>query len=155
MSLEVDRRPSFPPMSPMKSWMLLRIAAVLTLLYCAGHTMGMPWTPSTGPQEVAAIEEMKSSRFDVMGSARTYWDFYFGFGAIISGYLAAQAVVLWQLAALAKHDWVRVRPIVAVFFVSFVVNAILVSMFFFVVPLVLAIAIALCLGFALMSTRPN
>jgi hypothetical protein len=78
---------------------------------------------------------------------------FFGFGAVISGYLAVQAVVLWQLAGLAKSDWVRVRPIVAVFLVSFVVNAILVWMFFFVVPMVLAIAIALCLGLAL--TRQN
>jgi hypothetical protein len=57
--------------------------------------------------------------------------------------LAVQAVVLWQLAGLAKSDWVRVRPIVAVLFISFVVNAILVWTFFFIVPL--ATAVTLCL----------
>jgi len=40
---------------------LLRIAAVITLLYCAGHTMGMPWTPATGPQEAAVLDAMKTT----------------------------------------------------------------------------------------------
>jgi hypothetical protein len=139
----------------MKSWMLLRIAAIMTVLYCAGHTMGMPWTPSTGPKELAVIEAMKSNRFDVMGSARTYWDFYLGFGLIISGYLALQAIVLWQLATLAKNDWARARPIVLVFFIFSIVNAALVWSFFFIVPLVLATAIAVCLGLPFLSAKPR
>ena len=139
----------------MKPWILLRIAAAATLLYCVGHTMGMPWTPATGPQEAAVIEAMKSVRFDVMRSARTYWDFYVGFGAVISGYLAAQAVVLWQLGTLAKNDAARIRPIVAAFFLAFLVNAILVWAFFFVVPLILAIAVTVCLGLAYALARPT
>jgi hypothetical protein len=86
----------------MKPWLWLRIAAVATLLYCGGHTLGAPWTPVTGAQEMAVIEAMRSVRFDVMGNSRTYWDFYVGFGAVISGYLAVQAVVLWQLGTLAR-----------------------------------------------------
>jgi hypothetical protein len=52
--------------------LLLRIAAVITLLYCVGHTMGMPWTPAAGPQEAAVLEAMKTTQFDTMGSTRTY-----------------------------------------------------------------------------------
>ncbi len=77
---------------------------------------------------------MKSHHFDAMGFSRTYWDFYYGFGLVISGYLLVQAVVLWQLASRAKADSVRVRPIIASFFVSFLVNAILVWKYFFTVP---------------------
>ena len=139
----------------MKPWILLRIAAVATLLYCLGHTMGAPWTPSTGPQEAAVVEAMKSVRFDVMGSSRTYWDFYVGFGAVISAYLAVQAVTLWQLGTLAKDNLNAVRPMVAAFLLAFVVNAILVWVFFFVVPLILAIAIVVCLGLAYFSARPT
>jgi hypothetical protein len=133
--------------------LLLRIAAVITLLYCVGHTMGMPWTPATGPQEAAVLEAMKTTQFDTMGSTRSYWDFYFGFGAAISGYLALQAVVLWQLASLARSAASQVRPLIAAFFASFIVNAILVWKFFFAVPPVLAIAIAICLAVAFMSAR--
>jgi hypothetical protein len=127
---------------------MLRVAAVITFLYFAGHTSGVPWTPSVGPQETALLQSMKSVRFDAMGFSRTYWDFYIGFGLAISGFLLLQAVVLWQLASRAKADPMAIRPIIASFFVSFVVNAILVWMFFFTAPLVLAIAIAIFLGLA-------
>ena len=63
----------------MKTSTLLRIASVVTFLYFAGHTAGMPWTPGEGPAELAVIEAMKSNRFAATGSSRTYWDFYFGF----------------------------------------------------------------------------
>ncbi len=113
---------------------MLRVASVITFLYFAGHTLGIPWTPAVGPQEVTLLESMKSHHFDAMGFSRTYWDFYYGFGLVISGYLLVQAVVLWQLASRAKADSVRVRPIIASFFVSFLVNAILVWKYFFTVP---------------------
>lgn len=110
----------------MNSSIILRVAAVLTLLYCVGHILGMPWTPSTRPQDLAVLDAMKADRFKVAGSTRTYWDFYVGFGLAISGYLALQAIVLWQLAPLAKSAAVRVRPIVAVFFLAFVANVVIV-----------------------------
>src|SRR5262245_60456905 len=112
----------------MNATLMLRIAAVLTLLYCVGHTLGMPWTPSTRPQGIVGLEARKGNRFDVTGIPRTYWDFYFGFGLAITGYLALQAVVLWQLASLTRSSAVQVRPIVAVFFLAFAVNAIVVWM---------------------------
>jgi hypothetical protein len=74
----------------MKAPLLLRIAAVITFLYFAGHTAGMPWTPAVGPAELPVLEAMKSHSFNAEGFTRTYWDFYFGFGAIISGYLLVQ-----------------------------------------------------------------
>jgi hypothetical protein len=138
-----------------KQSILLRIASAITLLYFAGHTLGMPWTPSRGPEEITLLEAMKSHRFNLMGSVRTYWDFYFGFGILISVYLLVQAVVLWQLATLAKTDAVRVRPFVASFFISYVANAILVWKFFFALPLVMAIAIAICLAWAFISVHPS
>jgi hypothetical protein len=68
-------------------WIMLRVASVITFLYFAGHTLGIPWTPAVGPQEVTLLESMKSHHFDAMGFSRTYWNFYYGFGLVISGYL--------------------------------------------------------------------
>jgi len=132
----------------MKPSILLRIASIITLLYFAGHTSGMPWTPGVGPGEMPVIEAMKSHSFDTMGSARTYWDFYIGFGVIISVYMLLQAVVLWQLATLAKSDAARLRPIIASFFVAFVVNAILAWKYFFAIPVVMTVVIAIVLALA-------
>src|SRR5262245_40232297 len=114
----------------------LRIAAVLTLLYAAGHTIGAPWTPAKDPQALALSQQMKSNPFAVLGVLRTYWDFYFGFGVAISVYQFVQAVVLWQLASLARSHAPAVRAIVATFFVAFVANAVICWMYFFAPPLV-------------------
>jgi hypothetical protein len=134
----------------MRAFHFLRIAAVLTLLYCAGHTIGMPWTPYTDPEATSVLEAMKSHSFEAEGFKGTYWDLYFGFGLIISVYLLVQAAVLWQLASLAKTDAIRVRPIVVSFLVAFVINAALSWKYFFVVPVVLAVLTAICLAIALL-----
>jgi hypothetical protein len=133
----------------MKPFHFLRIAAVLTLLYCAGHTSGIPWTPYTDSEAASVVEAMKSHSFEEQGFKGTYWDLYFGFGLIISVYLLVQAVVLWQTASLAKTDAVRVRPIVVSFLIAFVINAALSWKYFFVVPVVMASLIAICLAIAL------
>ncbi len=135
----------------MNSSTFLRVASIITLLYFAGHTAGIPWTPAVGPGEVAVLEAMKSHSFATQGFQRTYWDFYFGFGVIISGYLLVQAVALWQLGAIARADALRVRPIVASFLVAFVVNAVLAWKYFFAVPAVMAGAISICLALALVT----
>ena len=132
----------------MKATLLLRIAAVITFLYFAGHAAGFPWTPGLGPAERPVLEAMKSHTFDMDGFRRTYWDLYFGFGLIVSVCLLLQAVVLWQLASLARTDSLRVRPIVASFFVAFVVNAVLSWKYFFAIPAFMCAAISICLALA-------
>ena len=132
----------------MRTSILLRVASVLTLLYCAGHTSGIPWTPAQGAGDMAVIEGMKSQHFEIVGVTRTYWDFYYGFGVAITGYLLVQAVVLWQLAALAKTHTVSLRPIIASLCVGFLVNTVILWKFFFAIPLVMAVAITVLLGFA-------
>jgi hypothetical protein len=139
----------------MKTSLLLRVAAIVTLLFFAGHTAAIPWTPAVGPAEMPVITAMKGPSFDVMGSSRTYWDFYFGFGVTISLLLLLTAVVLWQLATLAKTEAARLRPIIAAFLIAFAVNAVLALKYFFVIPLVMSVVIAilLALAFYAASTR--
>jgi len=137
----------------MKTSTLLRIAAVIMFLYFVGHTSGAPWTPGEAPADVAVIDAMKSGHFPVMGVSRSYWDFYFGFGLVISAMQLLQAVILWQLGTLAKTDAARLRPIIAAFSVSLVINAILGWMYFFAIPIVLALLIAVCLLLAFVSAR--
>ena len=132
----------------MKAFHFLRVAAVFTLLYCAGHTSGIPWTPYTDAEATSVLDAMKNHRFEAEGFKGTYWDLYFGFGLIISVYLLVQAAVLWQVASLGKTDSMRVRPIVVSFLIAFVINAALSWKYFFVVPVVMAGLIAICLAIA-------
>ncbi len=110
--------------------------------------MGAPWTPATGVAEKALIESMKLLHFEAMGTERTYWDFYYGFGASITVYLAAQAVILWQLAGMAKADAKRVRPMLLTLLVSFLLIGALTLKYFFAAPLVLSVAICVLLVLA-------
>jgi hypothetical protein len=137
----------------MKPWILLRIASVTSLLYCAGHGSGFPWTAPEGPENTALVERLRSYRFDVMGASRTVWDFHVGFGLIVSLDLLVVAAILWFLAGQTKRDPAPVRPLIAILGLAFVGNAILVERFFFAVPLVLASIIAFCPGLAFLRTR--
>ena len=132
----------------MKTSTFLRIAAVIALLFFVGHTSGVPWTPGEAPADLAVIETMKADHFQVIGVSRSYWDFYLGFGLIISLFQLAQAVLLWQLGSLAKTDAARLRPIIAVLFVATVLNGVLGLIYFFAIPVVMGALIAICLALA-------
>jgi hypothetical protein len=131
----------------MKPSTLLRITSLITLIFATGHSLGgmESWSPM-GDTEV--LKAMKSFRFDVEGVTRTYFDFYLGFGLILSVYLFLQSVLLWQLAALAKTDALRLRPLLVSFFLASLVSAGLSWKFIFAVPAVSFVVIAVGLGLA-------
>src|SRR5262245_6784436 len=133
----------------MTSTLFLRIAAVIALLNGAGHTAGAPWTPATETAQLATIEAMKSQTFAFEGVQRTYWSFYFGFGVIISVFLFLEALVLWQLGTLARTDAARLQGVIAAFLAASLGNAYLGWRYFFAIPTIMSVAIALCLGIAL------
>lgn len=137
----------------MNTTLLLRIASIATLLFALGHSMGAPWTPDNEPAPASVVEAMKSVSFDVMGSGRTYWDFYFGFGVSISIYLIVQAAVLWFLATIAKTQPATVRPLVIVLLVAYIANTYVTWRYFFAAPLGLSLVMVVCLALALVTSR--
>lgn len=62
-------------------------------------------------------------------------------------------VAVWLIANLAKSDAAGTRPLITIFLVYAIANAILSWKFFFAVPIILALGIAICLSLALVSTR--
>ncbi len=140
----------------MKPTLFLRIASVLALIHCALHTVGGVFgTPSHGAEEIAVLEAMKSHRFAVMGSSRSYWDFFFGYGLFVSINLLIQGLLFWYLAAVAKTNSPWTRPIVALFFFNYVGMAILAWKYFFVAPAVTELLIALFLALAFATAGPR
>jgi hypothetical protein len=130
--------------------LFLRVAAVLSLLHCIGHTIGGVFSVDApaGTKEGAVVAAMKSNQFDVMGATRSYWDFFIGYGLTISVSELLQAVVFWQLASLAKTDPRRMRPIIAVFLVANLGFTILAWKYFFIPPLLGDLLITIALGLA-------
>jgi hypothetical protein len=134
---------------------LLRTAAVLMLLHFVGHTLGMMRGSSHGPEEVAVIETMKAHRFDMMGSMRSYWDFFLGFGYAASISMFLQMVLFWFLARLAGTHPASARPFIAVFLIAWAAEVLLCLKYFFIAPTVFAVIMVAVLAAAWLTMRPR
>ena len=136
----------------MTATLFLRIASATSLVFAAGHTLGgqHSWSPAG---ETDVLRAMRTFQFDAEGVTRTYLDFYLGFGFILSVYLFLQAVVLWQIAAMARADAQGVRPLITSFLFAQAASALLAWKLIFVVPVVFSGLIAASLAAALYLSR--
>lgn len=138
----------------MRATLLLRIASVLAFLHAAGHTIGgVLGKPRNGAEEIAVIDTMKEHFFHVMGSIRSYWDFFFGYGVNASVVMLVTAIVFWQLGTIAKSNSMQVRPIILVLGLQFLVTAAIAWRYFFIAPAVMEIVIAICAIWAFFAAR--
>jgi hypothetical protein len=138
----------------MKPTLLLRIAAVLTLIHAALHTIGGVFGEAEPGPANTAVEAMKMNQFLLMGHTRSYWEFYRGLGLAVTILLTAEAVLFWQLGSLAKTDERRLRPILTTFLVAYAALAINSNTYFFFGPVIVEILIAACLGVAIVAAKP-
>jgi hypothetical protein len=137
----------------MSATLFLRIASVLTLIHCAGHTIGgVLGKPKHGAEEMAVIETMKSHTFNVMGSMRAYWDFFFGYGLSVTVSLLIQGILFWMLGSYVTTNPGAVRMVAALFFFNYAVMSVIAFRYFFAGPGVLELLIAACLGVAYFTT---
>ena len=138
----------------MKASIFYRIAAVLLMLFEAGHTSGFPWSD---PQWAVDLGAMRSTHFYIMGFSRTYWDFYVGFGLFVSVFLLLAAVLAWQLGGQPPESLALMRGTAWTFALCFAAITVLAWKYFFVIPIVFSIAVTLCLTAAalLSSKRPS
>ena len=130
----------------------LRISSMIALLFAAGHTLGglKFWSPMG---ENPVLQAMRQTRFDTMGVNRSYLDFYLGFGHALSIMQLLQAVVLWQLATLARTHAPSVRPIIAVFAVAVLAIGVISWHFLFPLPSLFSLALLATLAMAYVSAR--
>jgi len=136
----------------MKASVLYRIAAVLLLLFDAGHTSGFPWSD---PKWAVDLGPMRSTHFSIMGFSRTYWDFYVGFGLFVSVFLLLAVVLAWQLGRLPPESLALMRGTRWTFALCFAGITVLSWRYFFVIPIVFSIVTTLCLiAAAWRSTMP-
>ncbi len=141
----------------MRTTLFLRIASVLTIIHAILHTIGgVLGKPQNGAREIAVIDAMKSQSFNVMGSMRTYWDFFYGYGWLLGLALLVEGILFWQLATIAKTNAALLRPIIALFCLNFLVTTVIAWKYFFIAPAVTEILIAAFLAAAYFtaSVRP-
>jgi len=135
----------------MKASTFYRIAAVLLLLFDAGHTSGFPWSD---PKWGVNLYPIQSTHFYVMGFSRTYWDFYLGFGLFVSVFLLLAVVLAWQLGSLPAESLALMRGTGWTFALCFAAITFLSWKYFFIIPIIFSIVTTLCLtAAAWLSTK--
>lgn len=142
------------PTVEMKPHFLLRAASALTVVHALLNSFaGLLSGTSKNQEEVLLLDAMKALHFDAMGSLRTYWDFYFGFGLCLTVNLLLLSALMWQLASVAKVDRALTRPFIGMLCIAFLAFATLSWLYFFIAPVVIEGVIALLLGLAYAACR--
>jgi len=137
----------------MKASLFYRIAAVLLLLFAAGHTLGFRQSdPAWGVD--ALLGSMRSIHFDAQGFSRTYWDFFSAFGLFFSVFLLFAAVLAWLLAGFPAETLAQVRSIAWALAISFVAVTALSWRYAFTTPIVFSLLITVCLIAAAWLSAP-
>jgi hypothetical protein len=125
-----------------KSATLYRIAAVVMVLFAAGHTYGFLTLQPPTPEALAVRQGMMNVHFRIDNGDFSYGGFYTGFGLSITAYMLFCAFLAWHLA---KH------PDRAIGWALFAVQASglpLSWMYFPIAPTVFSAALAVLLGVA-------
>ncbi|HUH63823.1 MAG TPA: hypothetical protein VLZ50_12520 [Terracidiphilus sp.] len=137
----------------MKATIWLRIAAVLTLVHAALHTLGGVYGPTPpGPASVARAA-MEANRFPFLGPMRSFWDFHMGMGLAVTIFLTVEAVVFWLLASPLKREGAALRPVLAMFALGYMAFAAVSMVYFFPFAAAMEVGIAICLVGAMTSAR--
>jgi len=131
----------------MRASLLYRISTGLLVLFAIGHTLGFRRTePRWGVDSL--IGAMRTTRFEVQGFGRTYWDFYTGFGLFVTVFLLFEAVLAWQLGGLT-NDQLKLLPLLAwALAACSAAVAALSWKYFFIAPGIFSSVTALCLVWA-------
>src|ERR1700690_3806609 len=128
----------------MRASLFYRIAAVLLLLFAAGHTLGFRQSdPQWGVD--ALLGSMRSIQFDVQGFNRTYWDLFVAAGFSVGVFYLFAAILAWQLGGLPAATLALMRGTTWAFALCFAAIAVVSWKYLFILPMVFSIVITLCL----------
>jgi len=130
-----------------------RIAALLLVLFAAGHTVGfLRFKPPT-PEALAVRDAMNNVQFQVRGTTFSYGGFYRGFGLFVTAYVLFSAFLAWHLSGLAARNPEAIGSLGWVFLAVQLASVALSWIFFAPAVGVFSGVIALCLGWAAWLVR--
>jgi hypothetical protein len=128
----------------MKASIFYRVAAVLLLLFAAGHTLGFRQSdPKWGVD--ALLGSMRSIHFDVQGFNRTCWDLFVAAGLSVGVFYLFAAILAWQLGSLPKETLALMRGIAWAFALCFAAITVVSWAYLFILPIVFSLVITVCL----------
>ena len=128
----------------MKASLLYRAAAVLLVLFAAGHTIGFRQSdPKWGVD--ALLSSMRSIHFDMQGFDRTYWDLFVAAGFCVGVFYLFAAILAWQLGGLPTATLALMRGTTWAFALCFAAITAVSLRYLFIIPIVFSLVITLCL----------
>jgi hypothetical protein len=131
----------------MRASIFYRIAAVLLLLFAAGHTLGFRQSdPAWGVD--ALLASMRSIHFDVQGFNRSYWDLFQAAGFSVGVFYLFAAILAWQLGGLPAASLALMRGTAWAFALCFAAITVVSWRYLFILPIAFSIVITLCLTVA-------
>src|ERR1700679_2130896 len=131
----------------MKASIFYRIAAVLLLLFAAGHTLGFRQSdPQWGVD--ALLTSMRSIHFDVQGVSRTDWDLFEAAGFSVGVFFLFSAILAWQLGGLPAATLALMRGTAWAFALCFAAITVVSWRYLFILPIAFSITITFCLTVA-------
>jgi hypothetical protein len=138
----------------MRASIFYRIAAVLLLLFAAGHTLGFRQSdPAWGAD--ALLASMRSIHFDVQGFNRSYWDLFEAAGFSVGVFYLFAAILAWQLGGLPAASLALLRGTLWAFALCFAAITVVSWRYLFILPIAFSIVITICLAAAAwLSAKP-
>ena len=131
----------------MRASIFYRIAAVLLLLFAAGHTLGFRQSdPAWGVDSLLA--SMRSIHFDVQGFNRSYWDLFEAAGFSVGVFYLFAAILAWQLGGLPAASLALMRGTAWAFALCFAAITVVSWKYLFILPIAFSIVITFCLAAA-------
>jgi hypothetical protein len=132
----------------MSATLLYRIAAVLLILFAAGHTFGFLAFRPPSQEGLAVRDAMNNVAFQFKGSSYTYGNFYKGFGLTVTVYLLFSCFLAWHLGNVASSQPQSIGLLGWIFAATQLTCLILSVMYFFLLPALLSGVVVLCLAWA-------
>jgi hypothetical protein len=116
---------------------LLRIDAVIFLLFAMGHWFFSPWVMGLDGEALEALSTSARTDHPVFGFMRSYWDFHVGFGHMVGVTFVMEAALLWSLAGIVGGAS-SIKSLLGVFVVANIAIAALQVAYFFWPPIILS-----------------
>lgn len=137
----------------MKATSLYRTAAVILVVFAAGHTAGFLTFKPASPEGLAVLGAMKNVHFGFGSTTGSYLMFYTGFGLMISAEMLFSAFLSWHLGRLAAKQPEAIGSLGWAFFALQVAGLALCWIYFSAIQAVLSAAAAVCVGLAAWRVR--
>lgn len=139
---------------PTVTAILYRAAAILLLLFAALHTFGFQQVDPQWRVD-SVVSSMRSVHFDLIGTSRSYWELFVGFGLLFSVFLVFIAILAWQMSRLPPQMLTQMRGTAWALVICFAAVTIVNLRYAFLFPIGFSVLVLLCLAGAAWTARPR